>query len=320
MSTPPLSTANELRARLATAGTDSAVIRPEDIADTYAAFNGGDPMAQTDRPAAMMAPRTARDPGAEPLGVIVETRAHPNLVPVTRQVLAQGIAVQIVHGTQNAAFVAEAFASEIAAGRVHLTATDYGTMGRDDYNGLLLCRAFWEALVSRGKILIFQTDAVLCPASPYGLKDFLDFDYIGSAWGRERKRGIVVDGGNGGLSLRDWTASVDCLDRFPPAKWWAGGEDSYFGFHIDLIGGRVAQPDEAARFGTQFWFLENSFGAHKPQGLSFPGRALFLAWCPEGRILFSHTTPPTEYRLGRLLAALGLARPATRLYRTRKRA
>lgn len=318
MSLDPPSTATGLRDGLGADGAQATDIRAEDIANIYTGLNGTSPPAQTAHPAAFMARHAVAAPDTAPLGVIVETRVHPNLVPVTRQVLALGIAVQIFHGTQNADFVAEAFREDIAEGRVHLIAMDYAKLGRDEYNGLLLCRPFWESLKSRGKILIFQTDAVLCPASPFNLNDFLDFDYIGSAWGRERKRGIVVDGGNGGLSLRDWAASVECLERFPPEIWWARGEDSYFGFHIELIGGRVAQPDEAARFGTQFWFLEDSFGAHKPEQMDFLGRTLFLAWCPEAKILFPDTTPLPEAFLGRLLARLGLARFTTRLYRAQK--
>jgi hypothetical protein len=318
MTAPLPSTASTLRATLEAAGTTPDAICPEDLADTYAMLNADSPPAQIDRPAEMMAPLATKDPGTDPLGVIVETRPHPLLETVTRQVLDQGITVQIFHGTENADFVADHFAGDIAAGRVHLTPMTYDTLGRDDYNGLFLCRPFWEALVSRGKILIFQTDALLCPGSPFSLDDFLAFDYIGSAWGRHRRRGIVVDGGNGGLSLRDWQLSTECLDRFPPEVWWAGGEDSYFGFHIDLIGGRVARPDEAARFGTQFWFLEDSFGAHKPNQLDILGQALFLAWYPDGRALFPDDTGPQSYRLARLLSALGLAQPATRLYRAYK--
>lgn len=306
-----------LRARF---GPDD--VTPEDIAETYSGFNGTSPLTQIadpiDKMAACAAPLPTRALTKDPLGVIVETRAHPLLEKVTRQVLAQGIPVQIFHGTQNADFVARTFAEDISAGRVHLTATDYATMGRADYNGLLMCRPFWEALIGRGKILIFQTDAMLCPASPFSLRDFLDFDYIGSAWGRARRRGIVVDGGNGGFSLRDWALSVAALDRFAPERWWAGGEDCYFAFHIELIGGRVAQTNEAARFGTQFWFLEKSFGSHKPQGLSFLGRAMFLSWHPEGRLLFPDQSGQPAYRLGRLLTALGLAPLVLRLYRARK--
>lgn len=319
MSLDPPSTASKLHAAFTAADKAAGDIRPEDIAETYASYNAGRPLAQIEHPAAMMAAHAIQAPGTEPLGVIVETRAHPLLESVTRQVLGQGINVQIFHGTENADFVARTFAADITAGRVHLTALAYGKLGRDDYNGLFLCRPFWDALISRGKILVFQTDAALCPASPFSLSDFLDFDYIGSAWGRVRKRGVVVDGGNGGLSIRDWTASVACLSQFPPEHWWAGGEDSYFGFHIELIGGRVARHNEAVRFGTQFWFLEDSFGTHKPEQLGFVGRVLFLAWCPQSRALFPNTTWLPEYHLGQLLAALGLARPATRLYRSQKR-
>lgn len=311
----PPSTASSLFRKLAGTGKSASDIVANDISDVYSTFNIGRDTVDTRRSDQEMAALAATDTTEAPIGLIVETRAHPNLEPVVRQVLDLGIVVQIVHGTDNADFVATTFAPEIAAGQIRTTPIAYQSLGRDDYNGLLMSRVFWDALYGRGKILVFQTDAILCPQSAYDLRDFLEFDYIGSAWGRARNRGIVVDGGNGGLSLRDWHRSVECLERFPPNIWWSGGEDSYFCFHIDLIGGRVAHPKDAARFGSQFWFRQNSFGAHKIEQMRFIERVLFLAWCPEGRALLDRGSSAPEYLLGRVLKTLQLSGLATRLYR-----
>ena len=133
--------------------------------------------------------------------------------------------------------------------------------------------------MGRKKILVFQTDAILCANSDYQLSDFLGFDYIGSKWPRDRPVGMTIDGGNGGLSLRDWHKTVECLDRFSP-KMWPGGEDGYFAFHMDLMGGRVGRGDECSRFSTQHEFLNRSFGGHKLTDLDSLSLEQFFQYCP----------------------------------------
>lgn len=220
-----------------------------------------------------------------PVGLIVETRAHPNLGPIVRQVCDLGLSVHVFHGTGNRAFVQDEFADLVAAGRVWLTELATDRMDRQSYNALLLDTRFWDLSVGRGKLLMVQTDAVLCPNAAFGLTDFLDLDYVGSDWGRARPEGVVVNGGNGGLSLRDWGRMQECLRRFPPANW-RGGEDTYFAFHIPLTGGVVADPERSAAFGSQIRFAKRSFGAHKIDKMHWANRVLFLAYCPDAaRIL-----------------------------------
>jgi hypothetical protein len=64
------------------------------------------------------------------------------------------------------------------------------------YSLLLARPEFWEAMHA-DKVLIFQTDSVLCSQSAFTIDDFLAYDYVGAPW-------VHVDRavGNGGLSLR----------------------------------------------------------------------------------------------------------------------
>jgi len=64
-----------------------------------------------------------------------------------------------------------------------------------------------------------------------------------------RPIGMIIDGGNGGLSLRDWGEPVKSLERFS-TRFWPGGEDGYFAFHMGLIGGRIGHCNECAKFST----------------------------------------------------------------------
>jgi hypothetical protein len=215
-------------------------------------------------------------------GIIVETRKHPAIEFLVNHFSRQlGIGIQVFHGTENESFIRESSISRlIDDGRVVLSSLKTESLPSLHYNRLLLSMDFWKAIIGRDKILVFQTDSIVCPDSDYHLDDFLAFDYIGSKWKRERPVGMIIDGGNGGLSFRDWTKSVDCLSRFSPGLW-PGGEDGYFAFHMDLMGCKVGRGDECAQFSTQNEFLYKSFGGHKLTELNPESMEQFIQYCPD---------------------------------------
>lgn len=215
-------------------------------------------------------------------GVIAESRQHPALEYVVNKFCDElNIGIQLFHGTANERFIRQSSLSRlIEQEKLVLTLLQQDRLSPIQYNALFLSEDFWGAIKGRHKILVFQTDAMVCSSTHHSLDDFLDFDYIGPKWPRNRPVGIVIEGGYGGLSLRDWSKSVQCLKRFPAAMW-PGGEDGYFAFHIELMGGRVGKPWDCARFATQNEFLDRSFGAHKISDLDEDSLKRFVAYCPE---------------------------------------
>jgi len=220
-------------------------------------------------------------------GVIVETREHQALETVIKNVIEQcGIRVQLFHGTANLDFILSSkIATLIESGKVVLTELNADQLKAQQYNALLLSKAFWNRLIGREKVLIFQTDSLCCSESNYTLDDFLTFDYIGASWHRNRPIGLIIDGGNGGFSLRDWRQSVDCLSRFQP-RLWGGGEDGYYAFHMALIGAKVATQDESAKFATQDYFDDHSFGAHAIYNLNSSKQHAFFRYCELAKKVF----------------------------------
>lgn len=222
------------------------------------------------------------------VGVIIETRRHPKLEPLVSSFSrALNIPIRLFHGTENLDWLMSgSIATLVKNGHVNLVQLEAGSLDASRYNALLLIPAFWDLIGTQNKILVFQTDTVLCSGSEYTLSDFLSFDYIGSKWQRRRPIGIRADGGNGGLSLRDWRKSYECLSRFPPQRW-TGGEDGYFAFHLDIMGGRIGRDGDCAKFSTQYEYLAKSFGAHDISWLDRESRKEFIKYCPEAAFMLT---------------------------------
>ena len=224
---------------------------------------------------------------SEPVfGVIVETREHFALEFVVNNFIQNiKIPVQLFHGNNNLNFIMSTSIGDLVReGKVHLTELNISKLDASKYNTLFLTKEFWQSILGRDKILVFQTDTVSCRDSDYSVNDFISYDYIGSKWEQYRPVGLIIDGGSGGLSLRDWSKSYECLSRFPP-KYWCGGEDGYFAFHIDLIGGKVAKGNECAKFSTQEKFLFKSWGGHQISCLNKKDKIAFLHYCQEAEFM-----------------------------------
>ncbi len=228
---------------------------------------------------------------SEPLwGVIVETRAIPGLEEAVLSIINRcHIPIQLFHGLENHRYIMEGrLEALVASGAVTLTPMDLPErMPSAGYNALLLSPLFWDALIGRQKVLIFQHDSLCCNQSPYAATDFMDFDYIGAPWPRKRPVGLVIDGGNGGFSLRDWAKCRESLERFSAASW-PGGEDGFFAFHLDLMGASVASMEQGAKFATQGRFTDLSFGAHQVGRLNDLDLKRFITYCPEALNIFPY--------------------------------
>lgn len=147
------------------------------------------------------------------------------------------------------------------------------SISASDYNKLLLSQSLWKILPFK-KVLIFQTDSLICKHSDYKIDNFITFDYIGSAWNRERPIGLTIDGGSGGFSLRNIELSLLAINKFDTNSW-PGGEDGYYAFYLELMGGKVGKFNDCIKFSTQEFFLEKSFGCHKLELLNNASREKF---------------------------------------------
>jgi len=277
------STASVLAKKLIGAGVPLSEVGPQHLMDVYASLRtvrdranfAGVPLISGSGKILPVWPD-------EVVAVIIETRAIPQLEYVIKNIAqVSGLRVHVFHGAANRHLLQRPdLLSMISDDRLRHTEISAASLDANGYNALVLSQHFWERLHGRRKILFFQTDALCCPDSDFHLTDFLAWDYIGASWPIDRPVGIRIHGGVGGFSLRDWSLSVDALARFPP-RFWSGGEDGYFAFHLDLMGAEVADAQTMAQFGTQSFFRYKSFGAHRVQSLSCEDHRRFLVYCPE---------------------------------------
>jgi len=219
-------------------------------------------------------------------GVIIETREHPHLSYVIDNFIQlTGLSVQLYHGTKNIDFILSSKINQhIKDGKVILTDLKVDNLDAAHYNALFLTKSFWQSIHGRNKVLVFQTDSDICAQSDYTLDHFMDFDYIGSRWSlRRRRNGLILDGGVGGLSLRDYKKSLESVIRFPVNSLWEGGEDDFFAFHIELIGGKVGDDVACDQFCSQKRFNANSFGFHSLNDMDSETLSKFLQYCPQAK-------------------------------------
>jgi hypothetical protein len=217
------------------------------------------------------APRDLRAP-REKCAVIVETREHPHLSYVVRNLLhfldaSWGLC--IVHGSGNRGFVEEMTAPW---GEVLLIDSGVAEMTTEDYSALKCTPSFWEQLPSE-HVLLFQTDSLLRRA---GVEEFLEYDYVGAPWMH-----VLVDQGsaegpvgNGGLSLRRRSAMLQILrDHQRGADT---PEDQFFSTFLYRDGYRLPSLEKASHFSTETIFQPASIGLHKAWLYHFEGPFLQL--------------------------------------------
>lgn len=277
----------QLQQEFANLGLTPDQITLSHLTDFYARFAllSGNPRADITLPKIEKPSQAASK--APLVAVIVETRRHFNLVNIVRQVHTElQVPIQIFHGLGNLDFILKSPLQKLVEnGDVLLTLIKTNQFDSASYNQTFLDAEFWNAVIGRKKILVFQTDAMLLSRSPHKIDSFLSFDYIGSGWPRERPTGIIADGGNGGLSLRDWGKTMACVKRFGNQNH-AWGEDSFFAFHMELMGCKIGKTADCARFSSQMRFSQHSFGAHKLDLMSPLDRGkLLLAYPAAWRLL-----------------------------------
>lgn len=162
----------------------------------------------------------------------------------------------------------------------------HGNVG--SYSKLMTAASFWDT-VHADRVLVFQTDSVLCSLSPYTVDDFVQYDYIGAPFAiRWANFPDWLESGNGGLSLRNVTLMRRIIDRYP---YKGEAEDFYFASAIHDMQERgepvkTAPLDVARMFAYESGAVPSNmtFGVHRYEGADAATQKLIQAKCPEAAL------------------------------------
>lgn len=199
------------------------------------------------------------------VAVMVDTRPSNLLIPVIDNFLTHlplDWRFKLFLSSENEGMVRNAtlIAHWIAVGRILIARAPAIESYPSDYNRLLQSKDFWESLPGE-HVLIFQTDSVLCRASPHRIDDFLGYDYVGAPWRPELEPPLAAGCGNGGLSLRRKSKTLEVISIMPqrPSEY----EDTWHCAGMKRVGGRVPGRNISMTFSVETTFYDKPFGVHK---------------------------------------------------------
>jgi hypothetical protein len=208
------------------------------------------------------------------IAYIIETRNHPNLALVLEnadQCLPQNWAIWCFYSDANKSEYQRI--TENMLREVKLVALTKPIKNLNDYNHLLLSKAFWQQFTAEN-LLGIQTDTLINENAKHKLKELLAFDYIGAPWSsRIHKRFpyLPEKGGNGGMCFSKKSARLQALEKAKTPRSFTDeketfnfNEDIWFSKAIAEIGLRLADPDTASSLFVESIITENPFAVHKP--------------------------------------------------------
>jgi hypothetical protein len=191
--------------------------------------------------------------------VIVETRNIPNLDIIIKNHMfyLDGWGLIVVHWNNNEDYILDCL-KDIEGVKL----AKFEANSPDKYNRLLTGEAFWN-MIPAEKVLIFQSDSLMLRCC---VEDYLNYDYIGAPWAH-----IIIQGGNGGFSLRSKSACLEVIKehKYDPSLY--GNEDLYFSRFIK----NIAPKHICQQFSVETIYFPKPIGIHavdkhlKPDEVSF---------------------------------------------------
>lgn len=191
---------------------------------------------------------------------IVEPRQHQALPFVLHRVKASlppEWPLHIFHGRNNVEFVHEAAVGLEPVSFHNLYCKNLSIRG---YNRLLTKPSFYRHFKTVDYVLIFQTDSMMFPHSPFSITDFFGYDYVGAPWKWHTEADPTKRGGNGGLSLRKVDSMIHILETYPYLRDQPLNEDLYL-CNLPL---KLPPLEVAQRFSVESLYYPCPLAVHKP--------------------------------------------------------
>lgn len=221
-----------------------------------------------------------------PLAVIIESTMIANLIPLMLHfstVLGPSWGMVLFTLQENwVEPLSPAFQRRLASGRIEVRFLPAGTelTSSRAVSRFLTSPWLWEQTAAARRILLFQTDSVLCSRSESAVEDYFQYDFAGAPIAAQYGAGY-----NGGLSVRNPRAFLQVVRETDFATSGVEFEDQFF--YQELLRREAAMPgqDEAKTFAVETIYYETPLGYHQPQRWQKDHMTAIEEWCPEVRLL-----------------------------------
>lgn len=221
-----------------------------------------------------------------PKAVIVETNMIPNLIPVMLHfATVLGPAWGMVLFTLKDNWVeplSAPFQRLQDEGRVEVRYLPEGTELADSgsVSRFLTSPWIWEQVGDAKRVLIFQSDSILCSRSEERVEDYFKYDLVGAPIAEQYGQGF-----NGGLSVRNPRAFLNVTRSVDFAASGHEFEDQYFYAELKRAGAELPTVEAAMTFAVETMYYETPLGYHQPQRWQAAKMANIEEWCPEVKML-----------------------------------
>lgn len=138
----------------------------------------------------------------------------------------------------------------------------------------------WEQLQAARRVLLFQSDSVLCAKSEARVEDYFAYDLVGAPIAA-----VYGQGYNGGLSLRNPRLFLQVVRETDFAASGQEFEDQFFYGELLRRGAALPGEDVAKTFSVETIYYETPLGYHQPQRWQAGNMAAIEEWCPEVKML-----------------------------------
>lgn len=224
--------------------------------------------------------------GDRPKAVIIESSMIPTLIPVMLHFAAVlGPAWGMVLFTLKENWVeplSAPFQRLQDEGRVEVRFLPEGTKLSDSgsVSHFLTSPWMWDQVSDAKRVLLFQSDSILCTRSEEKVEDYFKYDLVGAPIAEQYGQGF-----NGGLSLRNPRVFLNItrsVDFFSSGHEF---EDQYFYAELKKAGAELPTVEAAMAFAVETIYYETPLGYHQPQRWQADRMPNIEEWCPEVKML-----------------------------------
>lgn len=221
-----------------------------------------------------------------PRAVIIESEIIPNLIPIMLHFTSVlGPSWGMILFTLQDRWIeplSPAFQRHLASGRIEVRflPKDSELTSSQAVSRFLTSPWLWEQVSLATRILLFQTDSIICSKSQVAVDEYFQYDFVGAPIDPKYGQGY-----NGGLSIRNPRLFLQVTREVDYTTSGQGFEDQFFYLELQKRGAEMPPEEVAKTFAVETVYYETPLGYHQPQRWQAEKMTDIEDWCPEVKML-----------------------------------